>query len=98
MVQNQNLDIIHFEDDLNEFKDRFGKNYRLASERFKKAIEEIDKSIDHLQKIKDNLLKSEDNLRLANNKAEDLTITKLTKNNETVKKMFEELKDKKEEE
>ena len=98
MVQNQNLDIIHFEDDLNEFKDRFGKNYRLASERFKKAIEEIDKSIDHLQKIKDNLLKSEDNLRLANNKAEDLTITKLTKNNETVTKMFEELKDKKEEE
>ena len=98
MVQNQNLDIIHFEDDLNEFKDRFGKNYRLASERFKKAIEEIDKSIDHLQKIKDNLLKSEDNLRLANNKAEDLTITKLTKNNETVKKMFEELKDRKEEE
>ena len=96
MVQNQNLDIIHFEDNLNDFKDRFGKNYRLASERFKKAIEEIDKSIDHLQKIKDNLLKSEDNLRLANNKAEDLTITKLTRNNETVKKMFDDLKDNKE--
>jgi len=93
MVQNQNLDIIHFEDNLNDFKDRFGKNYRLASERFKKAIEEIDKSIDHLQKIKDNLLKSEDNLRLANNKAEDLTITKLTRNNETVKKMFDDLKE-----
>ena len=91
MVKNQNLDIIHFEDNLNEFKDKFGKNYRLASERFKKAIEEIDKSIDHLQKIKDNLLKSEDNLRLANNKAEDLTITKLTRNNPTVQKMFEDL-------
>ena len=91
-VQNQNLDIIHFEENLNEFKDKFGKNYRLASERFKKAIDEIDKSIEHLQKIKENLLKSEDNLRLANNKAEDLTITKLTRNNPTVKNMFDDLK------
>lgn len=91
-VQNQNLDIVHFEEDLNEFKDKFGKNYRLASERFKKAIDEIDKSIEHLQKIKENLLKSEDNLRLANNKAEDLTITKLTRNNPTVKGMFDDLK------
>ena len=91
-VQNQNLDIVHFEEDLNEFKDKFGKNYRLASERFKKAIDEIDKSIEHLQKIKENLLKSEDNLRLANNKAEDLTITKLTRNNPTVKNMFDDLK------
>ena len=90
-VKNQNLDIIHFEDNLNDFKEKFGRNYRLASERFKKAIEEIDRSIDHLQKIKDNLLKSEDNLRLANSKAEDLTITKLTKNNPTVKEMFDEL-------
>ena len=90
-VQNQNLDIIHFEEDLNEFKDKFGKNYRLASERFKKAIDEIDKSIEHLQKIKENLLKSEDNLRLANNKAEDLTIKRLTANNPTVRKMFDEL-------
>ena len=91
-VQNQNLDIVHFEEDLNEFKDKFGKNYRLASERFKKAIDEIDKSIEHLQKIKENLLKSEDNLRLANNKAEDLTITKLTRNNPTLKGMFDDLK------
>ena len=89
-IQNQNLDIKHFEDNLLEFKDKFGRNYRLASERFARAIEEIDKSIEHLQKIKDNLIKSEDNLRLANSKAEDLSITKLTKNAPTVREMFEE--------
>ena len=91
-LQNQNLDITHFEDNLLDFKDKFGRNYRLASERFKSAIEEIDKSILHLQKIKDNLIKSEDNLRLANNKAEDLSISKLTKNAPSVREMFEDLK------
>ena len=77
---------------MNNFKESFGKNYRLASEKFKKAIEEIDKTIDHLQKTKESLLSNENNLRLANNKAEDLTIKKLTNNSETMKKMFEELK------
>ena len=89
-VQNQNLDITHFEDNLQDFKEKFGRNYRLASDRFRDAIEEIDKRINHLQKIKDNLLKSEDNLRLANSKAEDLSITKLTRNAPTVREMFED--------
>ena len=92
VIQNQNIDIRHFEDNMNSFKEAFGRNYRLASERFSKAIEEIDKTIDHLQKTKENLLKSVDNLRLANNKAEDLTIKKLTNGSETMAKMFEELK------
>ncbi|MDY6071421.1 MAG: DUF2130 domain-containing protein, partial [Bacilli bacterium] len=78
-------------------KEGFGRNYRLASERFAKAIEEIDKTIDHLQKTKEHLLKTDDNLRLANNKAEDLSIKKLAHNNPTVTKMFEELKSKQEE-
>ena len=92
-IQNQNLDITHFEENLLDFKDKFGRNYRLASERFHDAIEEIDKSMAHLQKIKDNLLKSADNLRLANDKAEDLTIKKLTNNNPTMKEMFDNLKE-----
>ena len=92
IVQNQNIDISHFEDNINSFKEGFGRNYRLASEKFKKAIEEIDKSMDHLQKIKDALISSENNLRLANNKIEDLTIKKLTSNSPTVAKMFEEEK------
>lgn len=92
IVQNQNIDISHFEDNINSFKEGFGRNYRLASEKFKKAIEEIDKSMDHLQKIKDSLISSENNLRLANNKIEDLTIKKLTSNSPTVAKMFEEEK------
>ena len=92
VIQNQNIDIRHFEDNMNTFKEAFGRNYRLASERFSKAIEEIDKTIDHLQKTKENLLKSVDNLRLANNKAEDLTIKKLTSGSETMAKMFEDLK------
>ncbi len=87
-IRNQNLDISHFEADLNEFKDKFSRNYRLASEKFRKAIEEIDKSIDHLQKIKDALLSSENNLRLANNKAEDLSIKRLTRNNPTMAAKF----------
>ncbi len=97
IIKNQNIDITHFEENINAFKEGFGRNYRLASERFAKAIEEIDKTIDHLQKTKEHLLKTDDNLRLANNKAEDLTIKKLAHNNPTVTKMFEELKSKQEE-
>ena len=93
IIQNQNIDISHFEENMNSFKEGFGRNYRIASEKFKKAIEEIDKTIDHLQKTKDALLSSENNLRLANNKAEDLTIKKLTHNSETMARMFEELKE-----
>ena len=90
-VRAQNVDVTHFEEALIDFKDKFSRNYRLASERFSKAIEEIDKSIEHLQKIKENLLKSDDNLRLANKKAEDLTIKSLTKNNPTMQAKFAEL-------
>ena len=98
VVQNQNIDISRFEENMNNFKDAFGRNYRLASEKFRKAIEEIDKTIDHLQKTKEALLSSENNLRLANNKAEDLTIKKLTSGNPTMQQMFEELKNEQEEE
>lgn len=91
VIKNQNIDISNFEADMNEFKDKFARNYRIASEKFKKAIEEIDKTIDHLQKTKDALLSSENNLRLANNKAEDLTIKKLTRNNPTMAAKFGEL-------
>ena len=95
VIQNQNIDISNFEENMNTFKEAFGRNYRLASEKFNKAIEEIDKTIDHLQKTKEALLSSENNLRLANNKCEDLTIKKLTHNSETMAKMFEEEKNKK---
>ena len=91
-LQNQNIDISHFEENMNSFKEGFARNYRLASDKFKKAIEEIDKTIDHLQKTKEALLSSENNLRLANNKAEDLTINKLTNNSPTVREMFDNLK------
>lgn len=91
VIRNQNIDISHFEEDMNEFKDKFSRNYRLASEKFKKAIDEIDKTIDHLQKTKDALLSSENNLRLANNKAEELSIKKLTRNNPTMAAKFAEL-------
>ncbi len=94
-VKEQNIDISHFEENMNAFKDAFGRNYRLASERFQKAIEEIDKTIEHLQKTKDALLSSENNLRLANHKAEDLTIKKLTHNSKTVEEMFEKEKQRK---
>ena len=94
IMKNQNLDILHFEENMNKFKEAFGRNYQTASTKFKKAIEEIDKTIDHLQKTKEALLSSENNLRLANNKAEDLTIKNLTKNNETMQKLFAEVKDK----
>lgn len=93
IVRNQQVDIQNFEDNMNAFKEQFGRNYRLAGEKFNKAIEEIDKTIDHLQKTKDALLGSVNNLRLANNKAEDLSIKKLTKNAPSVKEMFDELKE-----
>ncbi len=98
LAKSQNLDISRFEDSINEFKDKFAKNYRLASERFAKAIEEIDKTIEHLQKTKEALLSSENNLRLANNKAEDLTIKRLTRGNPTMKQMFAALEEAKENE
>lgn len=91
VVRNQQVDIQHFEENMAAFKEGFARNYRLASEKFQKAIDEIDKTIDHLQKTKDALLSSENNLRLANNKAEDLTIKRLTKNAPTVKAMFDAL-------
>lgn len=92
LVKNQNIDITNFQNKIEQFKTSFGRNYRLASEKFKKAIDEIDKSINSLQKTKEALLRSEDNLRIANDKAEDLTIKKLTRGNETMKKMIEESK------
>ncbi len=91
VIKNQNIDISNFENEMNEFKDKFSKNFRLASEKFHKAIEEIDKTIEHLQKTKEALLSSENNLRLANNKAEDLSIKRLTKNNPTMAAKFAEL-------
>lgn len=90
IVRNQQLDILHFEENMNAFKEGFARNYRIASEKFRTAIDEIDKTISHLQKTKDALLSSENNLRLANSKAEDLSIKKLTKNAPTVKAMFDE--------
>ena len=91
IVKAQNIDITNFENEMNDFKEKFGRNYRLASEKFQKAIEEIDKSIEHLQKIKEALTSSERNLKLANDKAEDLTIKRLTKNNPTMRAKFEAL-------
>lgn len=91
VIRNQNIDITNFEENINTFKAGFAKNYELASRQFKTAIEEIDKTIDHLQKTKDNLLSSVNNLRLANNKADDLTIKKLTRGNPTMTAKFEEL-------
>ena len=91
LVKSQNIDITNFEDNINKFKEGFAKNYDLASRKFKTAIEEIDKTIDHLQKTKDALLSSENNLRLANNKAEDLTIKRLTRGNPTMTAKFEEI-------
>lgn len=92
IAKSQSVDVTNFENQLMEFKDKFANNYRLASEKFKKAIEEIDKSIDHLRKIKEALLGSENNLRLANDKAEALSIKKLTRNNPTMKAKFAEAK------
>lgn len=92
-AENQNLDITNFEKTVLDFQDKFSKNFRLASEKFQTAIDEIDKTIDHLQKVKDALLGSERQLRLANDKAQDLSIKKLTKNNPTMQAKFAELKD-----
>ena len=98
VVRNQNIDISHFEEDMNDFKEKFARNFRIASERFQKAIGEIDKTIDHLQKTKEALLSSENNLRLANNKAEDLTIKRLTRKNPTMAAKFAELEERKRQE
>ncbi len=90
-AKSQSLDVTHFEEKLMAFKEAFGRNYRLASDKFKTAIDEIDKSISHLQKIKEALIGSENNLRLANDKADALTIKKLTNGNPTMKAKFEDL-------
>ncbi len=91
IAKHQQVDILHFEENMNAFKEGFARNYRIASTKFKTAIDEIDKTITHLQKTKEALLSSENNLRLANNKAEDLSIKRLTKNAPAVREMFEEL-------
>lgn len=91
LVKAQNIDIANFEDELEKFKDAFGKNFDLASRRFQTAIDEIDKSIDHLQKTKEALLGTDRNLRLANDKAQDVTIKKLTRDNPTMAAKFAEL-------
>ncbi len=91
LIKNQNVDITNFEESINTFKEGFARNYDLASRKFKTAIDEIDKTISHLQKTKDALLSSENNLRLANNKADDLTIKKLTHGNPTMKAKFDGL-------
>ena len=92
LARHQQVDILRFEENMNTFKEGFARNYRIASDKFKTAIDEIDKTITHLQKTKEALLSSENNLRLANNKAEDLSIKRLTKNAPTVRAMFDELK------
>ena len=91
IIRNQSIDIANFEEKINDFKSGFARNYDLASRQFKTAIEEIDKTMDHLQKTKDALLSSVNNLRLANNKADDLTIKKLTYGNPTMKQKFDNL-------
>lgn len=90
IARSQSVDVTHFESQLDAFKEAFGRNYRLASDKFKVAIDEIDKSISHLQRIKDALIGSENNLRLANDKADALTIKKLTSGNPTMKAKFED--------
>lgn len=92
VVRNQQLDLVNFESNMQEFKDAFGRNYRIASEKYQTAIDEIDKTIDHLEKVKKALMSSENNLRLANDKAEDLSIKKLTKNAPSVRQMFDDIK------
>jgi len=92
IVKAQNIDITHFEEELEGFKSAFGKNFDLASRRFQTAIEEIDKSIDHLQKTKEALLGTDRNLRLANDKAQDVTIKRLTRGNPTMAEKFAEVK------
>ena len=91
LIQNQQIDITNFENKMNDFKEQFSRNYRLASKQFQEAIKEIDKTILHLQKTKEALLSSENNLRLANNKAEDLSIKRLTRDNPTMKEKFDNM-------
>lgn len=93
LIRSQNIDVTNFENQLNDFREGFGRNYRLASEKFKNAIDGIDKSIAQLERTKEELISSEKNLRLANDKAEDLTVKKLTRGNSTMIAKFEELKD-----
>ena len=93
LVKAQSVDITNFENELETFKSAFARNYDLASQRFQKAIDEIDKSIDHLQKTKEALLSTDRNLRLANDKAQDVTIKKLTRGNPTMAAKFAELKE-----
>ena len=90
-IKEQNIDVTNFETELDTFKAAFGKNFELASRKFSTAIDEIDKSINHLQKTKDALLNTDRNLRLANDKAQDVTIKKLTKNNPTMAAKFSDL-------
>ena len=92
IAQRTSVDITNFEDNLNEFKEGFARNYRLASDNFNKAIDEIDKTIDHLNKVRDSLVKSDNNLRLANKKSEDLSIKRLTSNAPSVREAFDNLK------
>ncbi len=96
LMKRQNIDVTNFEESLEDFKEKFGRNYELASKKFQKAIEEIDKTIDRLQKTKDELLGSERNLRLANDKADRLTVKRLVRNNPTMKAKFDEVADSKE--
>lgn len=93
LVKAQNIDVTNFENDLDAFKTAFSRNYELASKKFETAIMEIDKSIDHLQKTKDALLGADRNLRIANDKAQDVTVKKLTRHNPTMAAKFEEIKD-----
>ena len=92
-IRSQNIDVSNFENSLLDFQSKFSNNYRLASEKFQKAIDEIDKTIDHLTKVKEDLLGSERQLRLANDKAQDLSVKKLTRGNPTMQAMFAQLKD-----
>lgn len=91
LVKAQNIDITNFENSLEVFKNAFGKNYSLATRRFETAIQEIDKSIEHLQKTKDALLGADRNLRLANDKAQEVSVKKLTRNNPTMATLFNDL-------
>lgn len=97
VVRSQNIDISNFEENLMNFKDNFGRNYDIAHTHFDKAIDEIDKTIDHLQKVKRELQGSDNQLRIANNKVDDISIKKLTKDNPTMQAMFEEIKKREEE-
>lgn len=94
-AREQNIDIVNFEENMESFKEQFGRNYRLAAERFGDAIKEIDETIKHLERVKENLRKSTNNLRLANNKAEELTIKRLTRNNPTMAEKFAEIREQK---